>query len=68
MQNAVHFVGFTGDEYNRAIVVFGKPDFYHRIWDGRAKVEVFDGDTVIFANKEREDVVKIYSFDDSGVF
>ena len=45
----LHFVWFRGDEYLRAIQVFGRPDFIHLGWDRRAKREVFDGDTVIFA-------------------
>lgn len=32
----LHFVGFRGDEYNRAVAVFGTPDFIHRSWDARA--------------------------------
>ena len=27
MQQAVHFVGFRGDEFTSAVRVFGKPDF-----------------------------------------
>lgn len=26
---ALHFVGFCGDEYSRAVLVFGEPDFIH---------------------------------------
>ena len=49
----VHFFGFRGDEYNRAIKVFGQPDFIHPIHDYRAYVD-FDpvNDIGIFANKE----------------
>ena len=35
-----HFFGFRGDEYNRAIKVFGLPDFIHPVHDRRAYVEI----------------------------
>ena len=63
----VHFVGFKGDEYNRAIKIWGQPDWIHRFFDGRAKAEFMDGDVVIFANGS-EDKFTIWSFDDSAVF
>lgn len=34
---ALHFVGFKDDRYWNAVKVFGVPDFYHRIFDQRAK-------------------------------
>ena len=37
----IHFVGFRGDEYISAVKVFGKPDYYHRVFDGRSR-EDFD--------------------------
>ena len=46
----VHFVGFKDDRYWSAVSVFGLPDFYHRIWDMRARQEVVPGDVAIFAN------------------
>jgi hypothetical protein len=48
---AVHFVGFRGDEYTRAVRVFGQPDFFHYHWDVRAAYsgEIAIGDIVIFA-------------------
>jgi hypothetical protein len=36
-QSLTHFVGFRDDRYNRAIRVFGRPDFVHRFWDRRAR-------------------------------
>ena len=63
----VHFVGFKGDEYTRAVAVFGQPDFIHRQWDRRAVQEAQPGDTVVFAGKERPDKVREYTFDDSAV-
>jgi hypothetical protein len=46
---SLHFVGFKDDRYWSAVKVFGLPDFYHRIWDVRARQEVMPGDIAIFA-------------------
>lgn len=58
---ALHFIGFRGDEYNRAKKIWGEPDFIHPVHDRRAYVEIdiFE-DTLIFANKERPDVISKY--------
>jgi len=58
---ALHFIGFRGDEYNRAKKIWGEPDFIHPVHDRRAYVEIdiFD-DILIFANKERPDVISKY--------
>lgn len=45
----IHFVGFRDDRYWNAVKVWGKPDFFHQRWDTRAKREIADGDTVVFA-------------------
>ncbi len=63
----IHFVGFKGDEYNRAITVFGPPDFVHRLYDDRAKVEIMATDIAVFANGE-EDKVRPWTYDDSAFF
>lgn len=65
---AVHFVGFRGDEYVRAVRVFGKPDFIHRVNDPRFRHggEIGCNDIVVYAN-ESESKVTQYSFDDSSV-
>ncbi len=63
----MHFVGFKGDEYTRACNTFGKPDFIHRYWDGRAKSMVMPEDTVVFAKGDEHDEPKMFSFDDSQV-
>ena len=68
MKPAIHFVGFRDDAYTRAVQVFGKPDFIHRIWDGRAKSMIVDGDEVVFATGTENDSPQKYSFDDSAVF
>lgn len=68
---SLHFVGFRGDEYNRAVQVWGEPEFIHRIWDLRAAAEVFPGDLVIFArNKDWKNLENPSRdcFDDSSVF
>ena len=63
----LHFVGFRGDEYLSAIKVWGKPDFFHRVFDDRVFGDVADGDTVIFANGFDKKKTK-FTFDDSRVF
>jgi hypothetical protein len=68
MKNATHFIGFRDDRFNTAIRVFGKPDFIHRFWDYRATVEVAPGDRVIFADKDENQPVNPYTFDDSANF
>jgi hypothetical protein len=63
---ALHFVGFgDGERYYRAVAVFGLPDFYHRVWDARARQEVVPGDTAIFATGCIDDPPKPISWDDS---
>jgi hypothetical protein len=49
---ALHFVGFKGDEYGRAVRLFGRPDFIHRMGDLRLYLggELAHHDTVVFAN------------------
>ena len=66
--NILHFVGFRGDEYYRATRIFGWPDMIHYHWDKRAISDVSPGDTVVFANKEREDRVHEFARDDSAFF
>ena len=56
-----HFFGFRGDEYNRAVKIFGLPDFIHPVHDRRAYLEIDkDKDILVFANKERPDVIRSY--------
>lgn len=61
---AMHFVGFRGDEYWRAIRVFGPPDFIHVGWDSWAKLDVAAGDVVVFARGTFDDPPSAYSFPD----
>jgi hypothetical protein len=65
---AVHFVGFKGEEFRRAVQVFGEPDFVHRKWDVRAQQEVVAGDVAVFARGTSNDTAVHPSFDDSCYF
>lgn len=62
----IHFVGFRGDEYLRAIRVFGKPDFFHRSND-RRDGEFDKDDLIVYANGFENKPTK-YTFNDSEVF
>ena len=66
MNRAVHFVGFKDGRVNNAIRVFGRPDFFHRVWDKRAIAEVADNDVVVFA--DRNITVNPFTWDDSARF
>lgn len=70
MKRAVHFVGFRGDEYNSAVKVFGKPDFFHRQFDVRVKHggEFHPDDVVVFAKGTEHDKPVEHAFNDSAVF
>lgn len=68
MTNALHFVNFRGDEYTRAIRVFGRPDFVHHEYDRRAIAEIMPGDTVVFARGDDAQPVFQYTYDDSAHF
>jgi hypothetical protein len=60
-----HFVGFSGDEFERAQRAFGPPHFIHRFFDARCKSEIAPGDRVIFANFE-ESKARRGSWNDSA--
>jgi hypothetical protein len=67
-KTCTHFIGFKdSDRFRQAISSFGKPDFIHRQWDGRAKSMIVPGDVAIFAQGSESDEPCIYSFDDSRV-
>lgn len=55
MRGALHFVAFRGDEYARAVRMFGQPDFTHLGWDKWARAEVMPGDTAVFARGTFDD-------------
>lgn len=63
---SVHFVWFRGEEYIHACRVWGTPDFIHRVWDKRARQEIADVDTVVFARGSHDQVSKEHNFDDSN--
>jgi hypothetical protein len=66
MKNATHFVRFSDSaQFRRAVHVFGKPDFVHRLWDRRAVAEVFEGDRVVFAKGDETQPVSEFTWDDS---
>ena len=50
LRPALHFVGFRGDEYMRAVRIWGEPSFIHMGNDVRLRRELHPADTVIFAN------------------
>lgn len=65
----VHFVGFTDPErFNRAVRVFGQPDFVHRNWDVRAAYggERGPNDVFVFAKGDEKQTPKPFAFDDSA--
>lgn len=63
---ALHFVGFKDERVRHARKVWGHPDFYHRLWDVRARQEIVPGDVAIFADGGIEDQVREQSWDDSA--
>jgi hypothetical protein len=63
----LHFVGFKGEEYRRAVGVFGPPDFIHRLWDIRARQEIVPGDVAVFARWSPDDEPTPFSFNDSHI-
>lgn len=60
----VHFVGFRGEEYWSAVKVWGVPDFISPGWDLRARRELADGDTVIFAFGPSDQEPRVKSYPD----
>lgn len=64
MRGAIHFVGFRGNEYLSALRVWGRPDFIHIGWDRRANREIADGDTVVFAKGEADQLPAVRSYND----
>ena len=67
MKPFLHFVGFRGEEYRRAIKIFGLPDMIHRVFDPRAIQEFAEGDVVVYANGAEGKFTR-YSFNDSEHF
>lgn len=72
---ALHFVGCWDDDevFDRAVQVFGPPDFVHRKWDVRATADVAPGDTVVFFRDKDwtrfvDNAPVAFAFDDSAHF
>lgn len=64
---ALHFVGFRDPQRGAmAELVFGVPDFEHRVWDRRARQEVAPNDVAVFAKGSFDDEPTPYSWDDSN--
>lgn len=62
---SLHFVGFRGDEYTRAVRAFGPPDMIHQGWDRRAFRDIcFECDTIVFAKGDENQPLSRYNFDD----
>jgi hypothetical protein len=66
MNKMLHFVGFRGDEYVRAKMLFGQPNFIHPMWDSRAVADVAEDDIVVFATGTDKDPLAKFSWDDSS--
>lgn len=64
---ATHFIGFKDDRYHNAVRVFGKPDFFHRIWDVRAQQEIQPDDVAVFARWDETATPSPFAFNDSQV-
>lgn len=65
MRACIHFVGFRHDrEYLSAVMVWGKPDFIHRVHDQRMRREIAPEDVVVHGSRSRADVVSQYNGDD----
>lgn len=70
---AVHFIGFDPikdpESFQRAVRVFGYPDFMHRVWDYRAKFGgEFDStqDIRVFKKGTEDDTPTPFTYDDSN--
>lgn len=62
---ALHFVGFRGEGYLSAVRVWGKPGFIHMGWDQRARREIADGDTIVFATGDERQPVAERNYSDT---
>ena len=61
----LHLIGFRGEEYWSAKRIWpDMPVMIHRVHDRRAQHDIGPGDIVVFANKEREDVIRPFNGND----
>ena len=68
----VHFIGFDPSDtmkWQRAVAIFGPPDFVHRVWDVRAASggERAPQDVIVFAKGTDADPPRVHVFDDSAI-
>lgn len=68
MKKALHFVGFKDERLSAALRAFGRPDFWHRLWDWRAIAEIANGDMVVFATGDETQPVRDFTWNDSERF
>lgn len=64
---ALHFVRFDDafcQQFQNAVRIFGAPDFLHRKWDQRARREIAEGDTIVFAKGDEHQPVSKFNGDD----
>lgn len=55
-KSSVHFVGFRGDEFVRAVRVWGWPDFIHAWHDHRMYGDVGPDDVIVLGPKGKEEI------------
>ena len=61
----LHLIGFRGEEYWSAKRIWpNMPVMIHRVHDSRAQRDIGPDDIVVFANKERENVVRAFNGND----
>lgn len=72
MKPCVHFVGFNPNDtmkWDRAVRVWGQPDFMHAIYDYRVKGETMPGDTVVFARgDDNPQYMKFYPYTEDEAY
>lgn len=64
MRPCVHFIGFRGEEYLSAVRVWGLPEYIHQGWDLRARREIDESDTIVFANGAGDGPPRVKSWPD----
>lgn len=64
----IHFIGIRDDQYRRAVLIWGVPDFYHHWHDRRVYGDVGDGDVLVFGDKADPEYVKEFSWQDHELY
>lgn len=63
--HTLHLIGFRGEEYWSAKRIWpDMPVMIHRVHDQRAQRDIGPGDIAVFANEEREDVIRPFNGND----